>query len=69
MLAITLNEGDYVMIGDNIRVHFDHKISRDSLSLGIEAPRDVPVLRKKHHEQAASASPKPPTRTKRRVST
>ena len=47
MLAVTLVEGDYIMIGDKIRVHFDHKVSRDSLSLGIEAPRDVQILRGK----------------------
>ena len=51
MLIVTLNEGDYVMIGDSIRVHFDHKNGRDSLALGIEAPRDLTVLRGKLYEE------------------
>jgi len=50
MLIVTVYEGEYVMIGDNIRVHFDHKNGRDSLALGIEAPKDVQVLRGKLYE-------------------
>jgi len=51
MLVITLHEGDYVMIGDNIKVHFDHTRGKDILSLGIEAPKDIEILRGKVYEK------------------
>ena len=54
MLIVTLHEGDYVMIGDSVRVHFDHKRGRDSLALGIEAPKDLMVLRGKLYEEGVA---------------
>jgi len=51
MLIVTVYEGEYVMIGDNIRVYYDHKNGRDSLALGIEAPEDVQVLRSRLYEE------------------
>ena len=51
MLVLTLKEGDYVLIGDDIKVYFEHKISRGSLDLAIEAPEGVPVLRGKLYEE------------------
>ena len=54
MLIIKLNEGDYVMIGGSIKVHFDHKVSRDTLDLGVEAPSDVTVLRGKLYEEGVA---------------
>jgi len=45
MLHLTLIKGDYIMIGDNIRVHYDHNDGQATLALGIEAPRDIKILR------------------------
>ena len=36
MLVVSLREGEYVIIGDNVRVHFDHMNGKDQLSLGIK---------------------------------
>jgi len=68
MLVVSLAEGDYIMIGDKIRVHFDHKVSRDSLSLGIEAPRDIQILRGKLCEGGKARKPGH-QRAKKKVST
>ena len=51
MLIVSLREGDYVMIGDNIKVHYDSRRGADQLAIGIEAPRDVSVLRGKLYEE------------------
>jgi len=51
MLKIALSKGEYLMIGDNIKVHFDHKVNQDTLDLAIEAPREIPVLRSKLYEE------------------
>ena len=51
MLVVSLNEGDYVMIGDNIKIHYDSKRGADQLAIGIEAPREVSVLRGKLYEE------------------
>jgi sRNA-binding carbon storage regulator CsrA len=54
-------EGDYLMVGDHIRVHFDHKISQGTLAIAVEAPKNMTILRKKLYEQpnrpAAAARP------------
>ena len=50
MLVLAMNEGDYISIGDNIRIHFDRKVGQDTLSLGVEAPDDVTILRGKLYE-------------------
>ena len=52
MLLISLREGDYVMIGENVRVSYDHLKGRDHLVLAIEAPKDVNIARGKVYEQA-----------------
>ena len=51
MLVINLREGDYVMIGENIRIHFDHPDGKDQIALGIEAPKEVGILRGKIYEE------------------
>ena len=46
MLVVTLYDGEYVKIGDNIKVVIDRCIDDgNSTRLGIEAPKDVSVLR------------------------
>jgi sRNA-binding carbon storage regulator CsrA len=52
MLVLTLTEGDYIQIGDDIRVHFDYKPSDDELSVGIDAPGEHKILRGKLYEEA-----------------
>ena len=52
MLVLNLKEGDYVMLGDNIKVYFEHKFSRDSLDLLIDAPKDVLIMRDKLYEKS-----------------
>ena len=51
MLIVSLASGEYVKIGDNIKVHFDHKVNRDTLDIAIEAPREIKVLRGKLYEE------------------
>lgn len=51
MLYVTLREGDYVRIGDDIRIHYADRDGRDVFALGIEAPKDVTVLRGKLYEE------------------
>jgi len=51
MLLISLSEGDYVMIGGNIKVSYDHIKGKNSLVLGIEAPKDVDILRGEFYEK------------------
>ena len=52
MLLLNLSEGDYIIIGDNIKVHFDHKVNQDTMDLAVEAPREISVLRGKLYEEA-----------------
>jgi len=49
MLNVTIGQGEYVMIGDSIKVYFNRTKGK-ALSLGIEAPKDVKVLRRKVYE-------------------
>ena len=55
MLIVTLTEGDYVMIGDSICVHYDHVRGKNVFALGIDAPKDVKVLRGKLYEEGIAA--------------
>lgn len=46
MLVITMKPGERVVIGDNITVMFVGKgQSAGSAKIGVEAPREVPILR------------------------
>jgi len=50
MLCVSIGEGDYVLIGDNIKVHFNRTKGKD-LVLGIEAPREVAIQRCQIYEK------------------
>ncbi|MCL2015174.1 MAG: carbon storage regulator [Defluviitaleaceae bacterium] len=50
MLVINLNEGDYIMIGDNVRINYDHS-QGSQVVLAIDAPREIPVKRGKFYEE------------------
>ena len=46
MLVFTLYDGEFVQIGDNIRVTIDRCVDDGSSTrLGIDAPKDVKILR------------------------
>ena len=51
MLVLTVSQGDYLMIGDNIQVHFDGKVDRENISVAIDAPRNITILRGKLFEE------------------
>jgi sRNA-binding carbon storage regulator CsrA len=55
MLYVELKNGEFFSIGDDIRVHCGRTGAWDSLTLGIEAPRDVKVLRGSYVEQNLKA--------------
>jgi sRNA-binding carbon storage regulator CsrA len=44
MLCLTLSEGDYVMIGDSIKVHFNCTKGKEVV-FGVDAPRELKVIR------------------------
>ena len=50
MLLLSLQEGDYVMIGDT-RVSFEDIDGRRQIIIGIEAPKEVSILRGKLYEE------------------
>lgn len=47
MLTLVVEEGDSVLIGDDIRVHFNREVAQSAISVGVEAPREQRVLRSK----------------------
>ncbi|MDR2615155.1 MAG: carbon storage regulator [Oscillospiraceae bacterium] len=61
MLLLSVKEGDYIMIG-NIKVKI---IDGNGISkIGVEAPKDVPILRQSIYEradpdEAPARAPKP----------
>jgi carbon storage regulator len=62
MLIITRRPGEKIMVGDDIVIHVI-EIVGNSVRIGIEAPRSVPVYREeiwravKEENAAAAASP------------
>ena len=50
MLLLSLQEGDYVMVGDT-RVSFEDIDGTRQIVVGIEAPKDVSILRGKLYEE------------------
>lgn len=54
MLVITRRAGESVFIGDNITVTVT-QVKGGQVSIGIEAPREVPILR----DNAKNYQPKP----------
>lgn len=56
MLSLTLNQGSYLTIGDNIIVQLG-RISGDRCKLTVHAPREVPILRGEVLERDGGARP------------
>jgi len=50
MLLLSLQEGDYVMVGDT-RVSFEDIDGTRQIVVGIEAPKDISILRGKLYEE------------------
>ena len=50
MLIMTMRKGDYVVIGEDITIHYDDS-NGAQLSIGIDAPKSIPVLRGKVYEE------------------
>lgn len=44
MLCLSLNQGEYMTIGENVVVQLDH-VTGDRCRLVIHAPKEVPILR------------------------
>jgi carbon storage regulator CsrA len=55
MLLLSVKEGDYILIGGNIKVKI---IGGSNVSkIGIEAPKDVPILRQAVYERDSELDP------------
>lgn len=50
MLVITRKKGESLMIGDDIEITIS-KIEEGSVKIGIEAPKNISILRKELYEQ------------------
>jgi len=50
MLLLSLQEGDYVMVGDT-RVSFEDIDGTKQIVVGIEAPKEISILRGKLYEE------------------
>ena len=50
MLIITRKKGQSIMIGDNIEITVS-KLDDGSVKLGIDAPKDMTILRKEIYEE------------------
>ncbi|MGB5563855.1 MAG: carbon storage regulator CsrA [Sedimenticolaceae bacterium] len=58
MLVLTRNEGQTIMIGDDVRVTVV-STKGGQVRFGIEAPRDVTVLREELRDRDAGTGPGP----------
>jgi sRNA-binding carbon storage regulator CsrA len=50
MLYITLKEGDYFVVGGNVKVTFERTAGQESIFVGVEAPREISVQRGQIYE-------------------
>jgi len=51
MLHVSLKKGDYVMIGDEIKVGYSQNDGKMVVIFGIDAPRDLKITRSKVYEE------------------
>lgn len=52
MLTLTVKEGQYIKIGDNIFVKYSNNVKTNSISLSIEAPKEIPITRSEVYERS-----------------
>jgi len=45
MLSLTMKNGEYLLIGDDIKITFQGGSGKDSLYIGVNAPKSVKVIR------------------------
>ena len=57
MLQVTVERNDYVMIGDDIRIQYVRNNGKESFAIGVAAPREVKVTRKKLDEISTTIEP------------
>lgn len=51
MLNLTLNVGDYIVIGDDIRIHYSRNNGNATYRIGVEAPKSIKITRSKIYEE------------------
>ena len=50
MLLITLREGDYFLVNNNVKIKYERSEGKDSIFIAIDAPKEVPIVRGKVYE-------------------
>ncbi len=58
MLRLSIRPGEYLTIGDNVKVIFTGGSDRN-LKIMVDAPKEVAVVRSKAAEKAGEAGPSP----------
>ena len=56
MLSLNLKQGEYLTIGSDVVVQLD-RISGDSCTLAVQAPREIPILRGEVLERSGGKRP------------
>ena len=51
MLMLTLREGDYFVVGEDVKISYERCEGKDKVYIGIDAPKSVSVLRGKLYEE------------------
>ncbi len=57
MLLLGINEDDYITIGSDIKIHVLK--SGNVITVGIDAPKEMTILRKKLHEDMTGVKEEP----------
>ena len=47
MLNLTMNSGEYLLIGKDVRIMFDWGTHKNNMRISVDAPREIPVIRSK----------------------
>jgi carbon storage regulator len=55
MLVLNRRKGETVIIGDNIRITIVD-VQGDNIKIGIDAPRNINILREEIHEEVIAAN-------------
>jgi len=56
-LVLNIKEGDYIKLGDDIRIEVLKDMSAGVIKIGIDAPRSTKILRSKLYESELAANP------------